>query len=104
MELVIQVYGTSAAFPKGEMYGLTGQLRRAAVSVPGNLAEGAARQGHKEFLHFLSISRGSLSEVETLVILAHKLGYIPDATTLQERINKTFALLGGLINSVRSKG
>lgn len=103
MTLVTLVYQASAQFPKDEMYGLTSQLRRATVSVPSNIAEGAARQGSKEFLHFLSIARGSPSEVETLVILAHKLAYLADITSLQDHINKTFALLGGLINAVRRK-
>ncbi len=63
MELVVAVYQATSKFPQNEQYGLTSQLRRAAVSVPANIAEGAARNGSKEFLHFLGIASGSLSDL-----------------------------------------
>lgn len=75
IELVTEVYRTSDRFPKEERYGLTGQIRRAAVSIPANLAEGAGRRSQKEFAHFFSISQGSASELETELIIANKLGY-----------------------------
>ena len=76
MELARQIYTITAGFPKEEIYGLTSQLRRAAVSVPSNLAEGAARTGHREFLQFINIAQGSLSEIDTQIELSKMLNYI----------------------------
>lgn len=73
MDLVTEIYRVTRAFPRDEMYGLTSQLRRAAVSVPSNIAEGQARFSRKEFHHFLSQSRGSLAEVETQLAIAQNL-------------------------------
>jgi len=70
MELFAMVYRRTQGFPSHEQYGLTGQIRRAAVNIPANIAEGAARRTKKEFMHFLHISRGSLSELDTLIKLA----------------------------------
>jgi len=75
MKLVIEVYKLTASFPKEEIYGLTRQMRSAAVSVPSNISEGAARQTSKEFIRFLYYSTGSLSELETQLILAIELGF-----------------------------
>jgi four helix bundle protein len=76
MDLVAVVYQLTAEFPKAEVYGLTSQLRRAAVSVPSNIAEGYARSGRREFAHALSIALGSLAEVETQILIAERLGYL----------------------------
>jgi len=101
------VYQISRAFPKEEIYALTGQMRRAAVSIPSNIAEGAGRTGRKEFLQFLSIARGSLCELETQLILAKNLGYISDTisdtSNIDERIERLFGLLGGLMNSIKEQ-
>ncbi len=74
--LVTLIYDVTKGFPNEEMYGLTNQIRRSAVSVPSNIAEGSARQGDKEFAHFLYISLGSLSELETQLIIANNLNYL----------------------------
>ena len=97
MELVKDVYDVTDSFPKHELYGLAGQIRRVAVSVPSNIAAGAARSGAKESLKFLSISRGSLSELETQLIISQDLGYIQATERLFERMHKIFGLIGGLM-------
>jgi len=91
MALVRAVYEITRKFPAEETYGLASQLRRSAVSVPSNLAEGAGRDGQKEFLRFLSIARGSLSELETQLLIAVDLGYLPrehDTFSLLERVSR----------------
>lgn len=103
MELVTEIYSITAGFPKSENYGLTSQMRRAAVSIPSNIAEGAARAGSKEFLHFLSISRGSLSELETQILIAKNIGYLNKADIVLKQVEKVFGLIGGLMNSLRKK-
>ena len=82
MSLARSVYGLTAKFPGDERFGLTSQMRRAAVSVPSNIAEGQARQGTREFLHFLSHASGSLAELETQLLLSADLGYCSEAETL----------------------
>ena len=103
MDLVSEVYALSAQFPKEEIYGLTAQLRRAAVSVPSNIAEGAARTTQKEFLYYLSVARGSLSELETQLFIAQRLKYCTELDLIMEQVNRIFGLLGGLINSLRKE-
>ena len=103
MDLVKMIYQSSSSFPESENFGLTSQIRRAAISVPSNIAEGAARTSDKEFLQFLSISRGSLSEVETQMLISRNLGYLENPDHVMEQIDKVFGLLGGLINSLRER-
>ena len=100
--LVKLVYEVSSHYPKEEIYGITQQMRRAAVSVPSNIAEGAARGSSVEFARFLIIARASLSELETQLLIAKELGYYHDNKVL-EHIAKVFALIGGLLKHVRSK-
>jgi four helix bundle protein len=76
MELVTEIYKATERFPKEEIYGLTSQLRRAAISVPSNIAEGQGRLTKKEFHHFLGYARGSLLEMETQLLIAQNLGYL----------------------------
>src|SRR6266568_8819440 len=79
VELVTDIYKKTESFPKEERYGLTSQIRRAAVSIPANIAEGAGRQSTKEFAHFLSNAQGSASEVDTELLIANRLGYLAEA-------------------------
>ena len=100
MSLVEHVYQISRSFPKEELYGLTSQVRRAAVSIPSNIAEGHCRNGPREFVHHLSIALGSLGEMETQLILAHRLGYLGDASPVLEMASETGRLLVGLTHSL----
>ncbi|MDW5290756.1 four helix bundle protein [Formosa sp. PL04] len=75
MVLVEYIYKLTVDFPKSELYGLTSQMRRAAVSIPSNIAEGSARNGYKELFQFVGIAMGSASELETQILIAIKLGY-----------------------------
>ena len=105
MQLAVIIYGVTEKFPKSEIYGITSQMRRAAVSVPSNIAEGAARFSVKEFLQFLNIAGGSLSELDTQITLAATLGFLPrdQCADLENRIEKTSSLLAGMIRSARKK-
>ncbi|MEN1680708.1 MAG: four helix bundle protein [Planctomycetota bacterium] len=103
MELVEEVYALTTAFPDEEKFGLVSQLRRAAVSVPSNIAEGHGRQSQGDMGRFASIARGSLSELETQVILAQRLGLSDDFATKQilDQADEVGRMLGGLIRSTR---
>ena len=104
-DLTVAVYQLPRAFPREELYGMASQLRRAACSVPANIAEGSARESQKEYLHFLYIARGSLSEVQYFVHLAHRLGYVNDAVPadFEGQTRKTFGCLHGLIRAVEKE-
>ena len=104
MALVEAVYRFSGQFPEGERFGLTSQIRRAAVSVPSNIAEGAARRSKAEYLRFLSIARGSLSEVSTHVQIAMRLEFAAQADGLDTLIDRCFARLTALMNSLNKTG
>jgi four helix bundle protein len=100
MALVKAVYETTRNFPKEEVYGLSQQMRRAAVSVPSNLAEGAARTSRKEFSQFISIAKGSLSELETQLLIAADLQYIDRDGLIFPKVEKVSRLLAGLHKSL----
>ena len=102
-ELVRLVYELTESFPKNEIFGLTAQMRRAAVSIPSYLAEGAGRSGKKEFVHFVTMARASLNELETQWLLAQSLGYCEMTDSMQQRIERLFALLNGLRNSLNAQ-
>lgn len=103
--LVTEVYSISKTFPENEKFGLTNQLNRAVVSVPSNIAEGWGRESRKNNLQFLRISRGSLMEVETLILISKNLNYINDQKfkIISEEIEEIGKILQGLIKSVQQK-
>ena len=100
MDLVVMVYAHSGSFPGEERFGITSQVRRAAVSVPSNIAEGAARRSQAELVRFCVIARGSLSELDTQLELANRLGFAQPAPELQRLLDRTFARLNALIRSL----
>lgn len=100
--LVEHIYAATKAFPKDEVFGLTGQMRRAAVSVPANIAEGFARAGTKELLHYLYIAAASLSELDTHVEIAIRLGYLKDNALVRE-IDDVAGLIMGLQSSIKRR-
>ncbi len=101
-ELTLYIYKISQNFPQEEMYGMTSQMRRAAYSIPSNIAEGCGRESEAEFRRFLVIAQGSASELEYFAILAHDLGYIDDNiyTELDDRVNKIRRSLNNLIKKL----
>ena len=102
MDLVTELYRIVAQFPKYEQYGLASQIRDAAVSVPANIAEGAARDTPREYLRFLRYSRGSLSELETELIIARRLNYLPKDTTAFDLLDRSSWLLNGLMKYIKT--
>ena len=102
IDLVTEIYSITKEFPREETYGLTSQLRRSAVSVPSNIAEGQGRATKGEFIQFLCHARGSLFELETQIVLAEKLGYITPETESQValRITEVARILNGLLTSL----
>jgi four helix bundle protein len=102
--LVLVAYKAAASFPKFEIYGLTSQLRRAATSIPANIAEGYGRGSRKEYLQFLQIAQGSLKELETTVIIAEKLFYLTpsQAKRLLDETAELGRMLGSLIRKLKS--
>jgi len=105
IDLVTETYRLTQQFPREELYGLSNQLRRAAVSVPSNIAEGEARFSPREFHHFLATARGSLVEIETQIIIAEKLKYFePEiCQSMLERTAELGRILNGLIASINPK-
>lgn len=104
MELVVQVYEITDRYPKDERFSLTDQTRRAAISVPSNIAEGAARQTKKEFANYLHMAQGSLSELDTQLELARKLKYLDEQIwiTLDQQMDRIDKMISGLIRRQKS--
>jgi four helix bundle protein len=105
MGLVTQIYEVTRTFPRDELYGLTSQLRRGAVSIPSNIAEGQARYSHAEFHHFLRNAKGSLAEVETQIQIACNLKYIKpeQAQALLQGAAEVGRILNALLDSVKKR-
>ena len=103
--LCVQVYKACEAFPRNELYGLADQMKRAAVSIPSNIAEGQARQHTKEFLHFISVAHGSLAELDTQRIIAESLHYVSAENSLQleQRIAEIRKMLYSLANKLKTE-
>ena len=102
MDLAARAYALTATFPKDERYGLTSQIRRSAVSIPSNIAEGAARQSRKEYIQFLHIASGSVAELEIQILLARRMGFLANDASLSH-IEEVRKLLLGLIRSLKRK-
>jgi four helix bundle protein len=102
MDLSVNIYDITNEFPASENYGLISQLRRAAISIPSNIAEGSSRNSTKEFIQFLHISNGSLSEIETQLEIAIRLKYMK-SNPVQPQINHIRSMLTGLIKSLKNK-
>jgi len=104
-DLTVAVYERTRSFPKEEIYGLTSQLRRASYSVPANIVEGSSRESKKDYLHFLYIARGSLSETQYFIHLAGRLRYLSseEVAKLHEQTKLRFGCLHGLIKSVEKE-
>lgn len=99
--LALRVYAETRSFPKAELFGLTSQIRRAAVSIPSNIVEGCARNTEKDYLHFLDVAYGSLKELTYQLSLAKRLGYAENTTELEDQTEETTKVLCGLINALR---
>ena len=105
MDLSERCYRETARFPKDEMYGLTSQIRRASVSIPANIAEGYGRETTGSFVQFLRVSQGSLKELETLIMLASRVGHLASevSTSLQETCERVSKMLRNLIRSLQAR-
>lgn len=105
IDLVMNCYKATETFPKDERFGLISQIRRAAVSIPANIAEGAARDSPKEFTYFLSNAQGSASELETELLIAFKLGYLAETnhTVLRTNLDSIGRMIVGLSRSIKRR-
>ena len=103
IELTVLIYKITTSFPEIEKFGLISQMRRAVISIASNIAEGAARQTKKEFAQFLHNAQGSLSELDTQLIIANRLGYLPDEVLKEvtEQLDSEDRMLTGLIKSLK---
>jgi four helix bundle protein len=105
MLLVAAIYDATEGFPSHEQFGLVSQVRRAAVSVPSNIAEGKAHYSNRDFVRFLRLARGSLAEIETQVLITQQRSYLTTATTahLSQQLDELSRILSGLLNALRER-
>ncbi|HWJ07105.1 MAG TPA: four helix bundle protein [Steroidobacteraceae bacterium] len=105
MNLAFAIHKVTAGFPKAELFALVSQLRRAAISVPSNIAEGSARKSTREFLHFLRIAHGSLAEIQTQLELARRIDYLSDASyaALNDEIDEVGKILNALVAGLQRR-
>ena len=103
IDLVAQIYEMSKCFPKEEAYGLQGQIRRAAVSIPANISEGASRNTKREYIQFLYIALGSASEVETHLIISQRIGFLSAIDEALSNVENIKKMLNGLISYLKKK-
>jgi len=103
IDFVLSIYELTKRFPSDEKFGLISQMRRAAVSIPSNISEGAARKNTKEFIQFLYISLGSAAEIETQIDIAKKLNYYDDEKELEDKLHHIINMLTKLIRSLKAK-
>ena len=103
MDLVIEIYKITDKFPKSEVYGLTNQIRRSSISIPSNIAEGSGRKNTKEYIYFLYISKGSLSELETQLEISKRLGYLNETESelIHQKLKYLNSMLVNLIHSLQ---
>ena len=106
VSLAIEVYKVTELFPRSERFGLTGQIRRAATSIPANIAEGWGRGSTKEYIQFLLVARGSLLELETHLVISQKLNYVKEEQfeDLKMQTRRIGRMLNGLIQALRARG
>jgi four helix bundle protein len=104
IDLVLEIYKITKMFPREEIYGITNQMRRAAVSIPSNIAEGSARKNHKELLYFLNIAFGSGAELETQIIITKKLelAKLPDFEKVDNLLTEVMKMIRGLTSSLNT--
>jgi four helix bundle protein len=105
MDMVVSVYSMTKSFPKEELYSLTSQIRRAAISIPANIAEGRAKRSTRDYMRFINIACGSTAELETHIMIAEKLGYVSNenAKPLLEETARIGRMLNGLYSSLEVK-
>ena len=101
LDLVTATYELTGGFPESEKFGIVNQMRRSAVSIPSNIAEGSARHHAKDFIHFLRIADGSAAELETQLIISRRLGYLTETDPVAAEISTIRRMLAGLIKSLR---
>ena len=103
MDLVTEIYKLTSKFPTSEIYGLSNQLRRASISIPSNIAEGASRKGDKELLYFINMAIGSIAEIETQLLISIRLRYINEENEIFELVIEVRKLLLGFRNYLNKK-